>query len=160
MSTYTDLQRNIKENIAVDYCNRATPQEVHFLNANNEYWGIFNGQIVVQSSTILDSAISGATLTDSVLDGSTVILDASGAKLDIGSLPNKFEEISDMITTYDENFACIGSKLKKLSTEYFEYKDNIKTAANTALSTLSANMTDVQTIANTLSTFFSTISSI
>ena len=45
MSTYTDIRNKIKENITVDYKNRATPQEVHLLNPDNIYWGTFKGSI-------------------------------------------------------------------------------------------------------------------
>ena len=38
MSTYTDLKNTIKETVVVNYTDRNTNQEVHFLNENNEYF--------------------------------------------------------------------------------------------------------------------------
>lgn len=52
MSTYTDLHNKVKENIAVDYHNRITPQKVRLFNEENEYWGTFKGHVTAEDIQI------------------------------------------------------------------------------------------------------------
>lgn len=55
MSTYTDLHNKIRENIAVDYSSRTTPQLVKFTNLSNEFSGIMSNGII--SGTALNGCI-------------------------------------------------------------------------------------------------------
>ena len=83
MSTYTDIRNKIKENITVDYKNRATPQEVHLLNPDNIYWGTFKGSIQADSISVTGCNLSANILVDSVLSDGTYILDEHGNKIDL-----------------------------------------------------------------------------
>ena len=86
MSTYTDIRNKIKENITVDYKNRATPQEVHLLNPDNIYWGTFKGSIQADSISVTGCNLSANILVDSVLSDGTYILDEHGNKIDLMTL--------------------------------------------------------------------------
>lgn len=69
MSTYTDIRGRVKENVAVGSKDRITIQPVRFMNEQNEFWGTFNGKV-----TAVSTVLSGAVLTDSRLEGSTVVV--------------------------------------------------------------------------------------
>ena len=90
MSTYTDLHNQVKENIAVDYHNRITPQRVRLFNEENEYWGTFKGHVTAEDIQIKGGSISAATLFDTKLCGN---IDIPGIGV-LSTYTDKIEEIS------------------------------------------------------------------
>ena len=75
MSTYTDLNNRIKENITVGYPqnDRITTQKVRLFNEENEYWGTFKGHVTAEDITINGGQINGAVLSDVTLCGNIVL---------------------------------------------------------------------------------------
>ena len=94
MSTYTDLHNQVKENIAVDYHNRITPQRVRLFNEENEYWGTFKGHVTAEDIQIKGGSISAATLFDTKLCGN---IDIPG----IGVLSTYTDKIKQISATAD-----------------------------------------------------------
>ena len=90
MSTYTDLHNQVKENIAVDYHNRITPQRVRLFNEQNEYWGTFKGHVTAEDIQIKGGTISAATLFDTKLCGN---IDIPGIGV-LSTYTDKIEQIS------------------------------------------------------------------
>ena len=90
MSTYTDLHNQVKENIAVDYHNRITPQRVRLFNEENEYWGTFKGHVTAEDIQIKGGSISAATLFDTKLCGN---IDIPGIGV-LSTYTDKIEQIS------------------------------------------------------------------
>ena len=80
MSTYTDLHNCTKETLTVGYCNRITPQKVHFVKPENTYSGTFIGKL--STSGALD--FKGGTITDSILSNSVLdnVTFKNGMKID------------------------------------------------------------------------------
>lgn len=93
MSTYTDLHNKIKENVVVNYHDRCTPQEVRFLNENNEYWGTFTGTANIQHLEANSAKLSNTLIVGSTLSNCTI------GDLDVSTLPGMMEELS---STLDE----------------------------------------------------------
>ena len=75
MSTYTDLNNRIKENITVGYPqnDRITTQKVRLFNEENEYWGTFKGHVTAEDITINGGQINGTVLSDVTLCGNIVL---------------------------------------------------------------------------------------
>jgi hypothetical protein len=72
MSTYTDLKNTIKETVVVNYTDRATSQEVKFLNENNEYWGTFKGTTTLDSSEIVNSTLKNVKIIGADLEDANI----------------------------------------------------------------------------------------
>ena len=119
MSTYTDLHKRLKENVSLDSRNRITTQEAKFLNANNEFWGTFVGQL--SSKGI---AIDGGTLKNVTIDGVmlTNVSGTAGEFKGFDSLNDKIVELSDRM--YDPEFG-IEKQLNNFSGELGEVKNDI-----------------------------------
>ena len=64
MSTYTDLQNRVKENLTVNYHDRISTQKVKLLNWENHFRGVFEG---VLSGVVASTDISCANIYDSLL---------------------------------------------------------------------------------------------
>jgi hypothetical protein len=112
MATYTDLHNRIKENITVDYNSRSTPQEVHFKNENNEYWGKLKGQVTAENIDIKGGKLSGVTLENIKVIGSLVIpsntgdgnVDVSRIATDVAIVSNDIDKLTKNNTNDHEKF--------------------------------------------------------
>ena len=68
--SYTDLRRNIRENISVNREDRITNQRVGLLNDQNVYYGSFAGQIQSQDAYIDGGQIRNTDLSNCIIRGS------------------------------------------------------------------------------------------
>ena len=100
MSTYTDLNNRIKENITVGYPqnDRITTQKVRLFNEENEYWGTFKGHVTAEDITINGGQINGAVLSDVTLCGNIVL---SG--VDLPKIGSDIRQISTEIQGVQSN---------------------------------------------------------
>lgn len=143
MSTYTDLNKKIKETIVVNYNDRVTPQEVKLFNENNEYWGTFHGK-----SNISDSVISNTTLSNVVIDGAQIKNTSMGdiniteIGEEIDGLKSDLENTNNTITAnaefvrqqfeeYDEKLESMQQSSGDVATQFFEIGQNIGTLSTT-----------------------------
>jgi hypothetical protein len=172
MSTYTDLKNTIKETVVVNYTDRATSQEVKFLNENNEYWGTFKGTTTLDSSEIVNSTLKnvkiiGADLEDvnigpiNLSEVQTIVEDtnnlANGLKLSVEQLSkSSFATIDELSTTIQSNHTYtqekfnevdtsivnLDTKIDNTKTELDDKIDNTKTELVTTITELGTELTN------------------
>ena len=131
MSTYTDLKNTIKETVVVNYTDRNTNQEVHFLNENNEYWGTFKGKTAlvsseIENSTLKNVKIIGAELQDAKIgpinldEVQNLVQETSAATV---TLNQQISNITGTFTTDIQNLSAAQHQHEELATEKFDTID-------------------------------------
>ena len=130
MSTYTDLHNRVKENITVDYNSRITPQEVHLLNENNEFWGTLKGHISAENINIDGGTLKNVKLENIELCGSVVL----PGDIDIGKITKSISELSTNLQSVksdnDEKHIKYDDSIDDINDDISKHYEDIKTLSN------------------------------
>lgn len=102
MATFHDLKHIVKDTIAVDAKQRYTPQEVKFINRNNEFYGIFHGKVDATKLLASNAELRGCTF-----------FDENGISVDVSKLGKTQEEIKELIESLDVELHELATNTKE-----------------------------------------------
>lgn len=150
MATFHDLKHIVKDTIAVDAKQRYTPQEVKFINRNNEFYGIFHGKVDATKLLVSNAELSGCT-----------IFDENGISVDVSKLGKSQEEIKELIGDLNGELYELSEKTKNwISKAVADSSGSVIEDAALSIETISTNLsneikglgTTVTEISNSLDT--------
>ena len=132
MATFHDLKHIVKDTIAVDAKQRYTPQEVKFINRNNEFYGTFHGKVDATKLLVSNAELSGCTF-----------FDENGISVDVSKLGKSQEEIKELIKSLDVELHELSTDTKGwIETAVSESSGSVLVGVTSTIETISTRLSN------------------